>query len=169
MFSLILLFCILGEHAWFDMTEAFFILATWPNKLTMTLIHWQPLELKPLFLVLSILLNLKKEKDHVFPYLREKEGASGLCWDWLRNKVWGWVFPPQSCKNGKRKIIVDDKVLKWKMIAVWKKEQQRIKEKKKTKKKKGLFLKLCSITLSSLLFQKHTNPKVFPTFALASL
>jgi len=75
----------------------FLFLATWPNKLTMTLIHWQPLELKPLFLVLSILLNLKKKKDQVFfPYLREKEGASGLCWDWLRNKVWGWVFPPHK-------------------------------------------------------------------------
>ena len=80
----------------------FLFLTTWPNKLTMTFIHWS-LELKPLFLVLSILLNLKKKKTMFFPYLREKEGASGLCWDWLRNKVWGWVFPPQSYKNGKKK------------------------------------------------------------------
>jgi len=34
------------------------------------------------------------------------------------------------------------------------KEQQRIKEKKR---QKGLFLKLCSIILSTLLFQKHKS------------
>jgi len=112
----------------------FLFLATWPNKLTMTLIHWKPLELKPFFfLVLSILLNLKKKKTIFFPYLREKEGASGLCWDWLRNKVWGWVFPPQSYKNGKRKIIVDDRVLKWKMIVVWKRARIKKKERKKVR------------------------------------
>jgi len=48
------------------MTEAFLFLATWPNKLTMTLIHWQPVELKLFFLVLSILLNLKKKKTMFF-------------------------------------------------------------------------------------------------------
>jgi len=30
-------------------------------------------------------------------------------------------------------------------------------------------LKLCSIILYTLLFQKHKNPKIFPTFALTPL
>jgi len=45
----------------------------------MTLIHWYPLELKPLFLVLSILLNLKKKKTMFFLTLgRKKELDEGL-------------------------------------------------------------------------------------------
>jgi len=40
MFSLTLLFCILGEYAWFDMTEHLLFLYTWPNKPTWILIHW---------------------------------------------------------------------------------------------------------------------------------
>ena len=78
MFSLTLLFCILGEYAWFDMTDAFFVLATWPNKPTLILIHWYPLwAFKPLFLVLSLLHKLGKKKTMF--YLRKKEGANGLC------------------------------------------------------------------------------------------
>jgi len=78
MFSLTLLFCILGEYAWFDMTEAFFVLATWPNKPTFILIHWYLLwAFKPLFLGLSVLHNVEKKKTMF--YLRKKEGANGLC------------------------------------------------------------------------------------------
>ena len=110
----------------------FLFLATWPNKLTMTLIHWQPLELKPLFLVLSILLNLKKKKTmFVLTLGRKKELVDYVEIGW-GIKCGGEYFPHKVIKMAKRKIIVDDRVLKWKMIVVWKKkEQQRIKEKKK--------------------------------------
>ena len=45
-------------------------------------------------------------------------------------KCEGEYFPPQSYKNGKRKIIVDDRVLKWKMIIVWKRATNDKREKK---------------------------------------
>ena len=50
---------------------------------------------------------------------------------------------------------------------LFQKEQQRIKEKKK--RQKGLFLKLCSIILSTLLFQKHKNPKMFSYLCLGPI
>jgi len=32
----------------------------------------------------------------------KKEGANGLCQEWLRNKVCGWVPHPQNNENGKK-------------------------------------------------------------------
>jgi len=40
---------------------------------------------------------------------------------------------------------------------------------KKATNEKELFLKLCSIILPTLLFQKPKNLKIFPTFAMAPL
>jgi len=67
-------------------------------------------------------------------------------------KCEGEYFPHKVVKMAKGKKFVDDRVLKWKMIAFWKRAT---KDKRKKKDKKGLFLKLCSIILSTLLFQKH--------------
>jgi len=61
--------------------------------------------------------------------------------------------------------IGDEKVLKWKNNCFLKKKR----ESNKALSEKELFLKLCSIILPTLLFQKPKNPKPFPTFALASL
>jgi len=56
-------------------------------------------------------------------------------------------------EKGKKLLMTECWNEKWLLSE---KEQQRIKEKKK--RQKGLFLKLCSIILSTLLFQKHKNP-----------
>jgi len=45
-------------------------------------------------------------------------------------KCGGEYFPHKVVKMAKRKIIVDDRVLKWKMIAVWKRETKDKREKK---------------------------------------
>jgi len=58
--------------------------------------------------------------------------------------------------------FVDEKVLKWKKWLLSKKR-----ESNKAINEKELFLKLCSIIIPTLLFQKPKNSKIFPTFALA--
>ena len=49
-------------------------------------------------------------------------------------KCGGEYFPHKVIKMAKRKIIVDDRVLKWKMIVVWKKKKRATKDKRKKKR-----------------------------------
>jgi len=132
MLSLILLFCILGEYAWFDMTETFLVfsyLAKYANHDIDPLVD--PLSFKPIFLVSSIMLNLKKKKTMFFLTLRRKKELVDyvkISWE----IKCGWVFHLQNYKNGKRKNV-DDKVLKWKMIAFSKRATKDKREEKKTK------------------------------------
>jgi len=65
--------------------------------------------------------------------------------------------------------IVNEKVLKWKKKNYFLKKIGRERESNKAINEKELFVKICSIILPILLFQKSKNPKNFPTFALAPL
>jgi len=48
-------------------------------------------------------------------------------------KCGGEYFPHKVIKMAKRKIIVDDRVLKWKMIVVWKRATKDKREKKEVR------------------------------------
>ena len=86
-------------------------------------------------------------------------------------KCGGEYFPHKVIKmsQGKKLLMIECWNEKWLLSE---KRATKDKREKNQRKKKGLFLKLSSIILSTLLFQKHWNPKKnkkFPTFALAPL